>query len=78
MDGELYSQQLSRLYQSIQYKQPALIIRKGVIILHDNARPHTCNIVKEKLRELNWEVLPHPPYSPDISPSFPFLTIVLT
>lgn len=37
--------------------------------MHDNARPHVAKIVREKLKQLDWEVLPHPPYSPDLAPS---------
>ncbi|KAG5314668.1 MOS1T transposase, partial [Pseudoatta argentina] len=40
-----------------------------VILLHDNARPHVVKRVKTYLETLKWEVLPHPPYSPDIAPS---------
>ena len=40
-----------------------------VILLHDNARPHVRAPVKTYLETLNWKVLPHPPYSPDIVPS---------
>ena len=41
-----------------------------IILLHDNARPHTVAApVKNYLETLKWEVLPHPPYSPDIAPS---------
>lgn len=36
---------------------------------HDNARPHIANIVKLAVEELNWELLPHPAYSPDLAPS---------
>jgi len=39
-----------------------------VILLHD-ARPHVAKIVKKYLETLKWDVLPHPPYSPDIAPS---------
>ena len=36
-----------------------------MIFQHDNARPHVAKVVKETLEALNWDVLPHPPYSPD-------------
>ena len=36
------------------------------IILHDNARSHTA-AVTDLLRRWQWEILEHPPYSPDMS-----------
>ncbi|EFN75606.1 hypothetical protein EAI_04573, partial [Harpegnathos saltator] len=39
------------------------------ILQHDNARPHVAKVVKTYLETLKWEVLPHPPYSPDVDPS---------
>jgi histone-lysine N-methyltransferase SETMAR len=44
-------------------------MRRGVVLLHDNSRPHTANRKRELLRRYNWEVLDHPPYSPDLAPS---------
>ena len=44
-----------------------------VILQHDNARPHVAAPVKTYLETLKWEVLPHPPYSPDIAPSHYYL-----
>jgi transposase len=41
----------------------------GVLILHDNARPHASDAVSEILEKYGWQVLPHPPYSPDMSPT---------
>ena len=38
------------------------------IILHDNARTYTANIVTDLLRCWRWEILGQPPYSPDMSP----------
>ena len=40
----------------------------GVLILHDNVRPHVSGAVSEILEKYGWQVLPHPPYSPDMSP----------
>jgi histone-lysine N-methyltransferase SETMAR len=40
----------------------------GVLILHDNARPHASGAISEILEKYGWQVLPHPPYSPDMSP----------
>ena len=34
--------------------------RKGVVFHHDNASPHTCLVI-QKLLELGWDVLSHPP-----------------
>ena len=53
----------------MQEKRPSLTNRKGVILQHDNARPHTSLKTKKKLLELDWDILPHPPYSPDLAPS---------
>ncbi|UYV80338.1 hypothetical protein LAZ67_18002516 [Cordylochernes scorpioides] len=43
--------------------------RKGPIHLHVNARPHVSMITRQKLNELGYETLDHPPYSPDLSPT---------
>ena len=40
-----------------------------IILLHDNARPHTANLVRDKLQRFGWETFQHPPYIPDLSPS---------
>ena len=47
------------------------LLENGVLILHDNARPHLDKDVCELLDGYSWEVLPHPPYSPDMSCCIP-------
>ncbi|CAK9820216.1 Histone-lysine N-methyltransferase SETMAR [Anthophora plagiata] len=50
-------------------ERPALVSCKRVMLLHDNARPHTARITEKKILDLKWSVLPHPPYSPDLVPT---------
>ena len=40
----------------------------GLYILHDNAPAHRSAVVIEYLEEHNIKTLPHPAYSPDLSP----------
>jgi histone-lysine N-methyltransferase SETMAR len=35
-----------------------------VVLLHDNARPHVANRTA-----VQWEIMEHAPYSPDLAPS---------
>jgi histone-lysine N-methyltransferase SETMAR len=37
--------------------------------MHGNARPHTAAHTAETLRKLKFDVMAHPPYSPDLAPS---------
>jgi [histone H3]-lysine36 N-dimethyltransferase SETMAR len=69
LNSVVYCQQLDRLKAAISQKRPALANRRGVVYHHDNARPHALLVTRQKLRELGWEVLMHPPYSPDLAPS---------
>ena len=39
------------------------------MLLHDNIRPHTAANTAQTLRKLKFEVMAHPPYSPDLAPS---------
>ena len=40
-----------------------------MILQHDNAQDHTAKVTKAAILELGWEILVHPPYSPDLAPS---------
>lgn len=67
--ADKYCDQLSRVDAAIRQNRPALINRKGIIFHHDNARPHIAYKTLSKLRELEYEILQHPPYSPDMAPT---------
>lgn len=69
INSEVYCHQLDKLNDSLKQKRPELINRKGVVFHQDNARPHTSLLTRQKLLQLGWNILPHPPYSPDLAPS---------
>lgn len=70
INSDLYCEQLDRVYAKLSQLYPALVNRKGVLFQQDNARPHTSRQTKEKFKNLDGvELLPHPPYSPDLAPS---------
>jgi histone-lysine N-methyltransferase SETMAR len=64
--AEVYCAQLKRLRDKLLADRPNM---REVYFLHDNARPHVAIKTREKLLEFEWEVLPHPPYSPDLAPT---------
>jgi histone-lysine N-methyltransferase SETMAR len=69
INSEVYCQQLDRVNECLKEKRPHLINRKGVVFHQDNARPHVSKTTQQKLKELNWEISDHPPYSRDLAPS---------
>ena len=64
-----YCSDLEIVHKKLCVTQPALINRRGVILLHDNAKPHVAKKTLQKMIDLNIECLKHPPYSPDLSPT---------
>lgn len=68
INADRYVETLEKLRRAIKNKRPGMLT-KGVNFHHDNARPHTANKTTELLRKFGWEIVEHPPYSPDIAPS---------
>ena len=60
------------IQRRIAEKRPHLA-KKKVLFHHDNAPAHTSAVATAKLVELSYELLPHPPYSPDLAPCDFFL-----
>ena len=59
---------LTKLRAAIRRKRPG-VLTKGMLLLHENARPDSVNQTTATLRSCKWEVLQHPLYSPDLGPS---------
>jgi len=66
--GLYYAELLGRFAAELQIIRPHLA-KKKVLFHHDNAPALTSALAKAKLVELGYELLPHPPYSPDLQTS---------
>jgi len=67
--GARYSDMLvNELKPAIRSKCRGLL-SKRVLLLHDNARPHTAAHTVNTLLDLKFEVLKRPPHSPGLAPS---------
>jgi len=58
----------NHLRPAIKSKRRGLL-STGVLLQHENARPHNTRSTIATIQDLSFECLPHPPYSPDLSPS---------
>lgn len=66
--GQYYAELIRKLREKIKEKRRGKLAR-GVLLLHDNARVHTCGVSLAAIKECGFEIIPHPPYSPDLAPS---------
>lgn len=72
INSEYYIKLLIRLKEEIALKRPGMQ-KKKILFHQDNAPIHKSYATMSKLDELHFELLPHPPYSPDLAPSDYFL-----
>jgi hypothetical protein len=62
-----YQQLLTKLREVLPRKRPRML-SNGVILDQDNAPPHAAASTQTMLKkQFKWEILRHPPYSPDLS-----------
>ncbi len=67
-----YEQVLQKLRAELARKRLGKL-HSRILFHHDNAPAHTSKLCRSTLREFRWEILQHPPYSPDLAPSDFFL-----
>lgn len=63
-----YASLLRKLQEAIKSKRRGMLT-EGVRLLQDNASVHNSYVAQMEARCCGFEVLPHPPYSPDLAPS---------
>jgi len=67
VNSAAYQATLKNLKRAVQRKRPQMS-DKMVLFLHDNVQPHTAHVTVNLLEQWGWEILEHPPYSPDLAP----------
>ncbi|GFW28576.1 histone-lysine N-methyltransferase SETMAR [Trichonephila clavipes] len=54
------------MIQHVKRKRP--LLQNGFLLHHEDARPHIAHCVPDVSQQKYVEILPHPPYSPDLIP----------
>ena len=70
--GVYYAKLLDQLRTVIHEKRRGKL-SKNVLLQHDNAKVHTCNVAMDAVERNVYELIPHTAYSPDLAPSDYFL-----
>lgn len=68
ISGDYYATILEWLKEAIKEKRRGKLSR-CVLLLHDNASVHKSRIELAGLHKMGFDILNHPPYSPDLAPS---------
>ena len=72
INGEYYAKLLRELRRAIKSKRPGKLT-KGVLLHQDNAPAHKSLVVMSAVHDCDFELIDHPPHSPDLAPSDYFL-----
>ena len=68
INGAYYAGEMRSLRQEITRKRRGKLTCT-VLLLQDNTPAHTSQVAMTAAIECRFEILPHPPYSPDMAPS---------
>lgn len=66
--GAYYANLIAKLRAALKEKRRGKL-RSGVLFHQDNAPSHTSCIAKAAIHQAGFELVEHPPYSPDLAPS---------
>jgi histone-lysine N-methyltransferase SETMAR len=66
--SQMYCETLKKLRRTIQNKRRG-ILTSGVVLLHNNTRPHTAACTQALLQQFRWDLFDHQPYGLDLTPS---------
>jgi len=69
INAGVYYDTLKKLRRAIQNKRRSML-SQGVVMIHDNAHPHTAAAMQNLITIFGWKQFEHPPYSPDLAPNF--------
>lgn len=69
INAERYRQTLTMVRAKLPSLAPSTLRNGGPVLLHDNASSHNAKKSVEHAQQLGFDVLPHPPYSPDLAPT---------
>ena len=68
MKGLDYANEIIQLRKEIKQKRRGML-SNGVKLLFDNSPVHKANVSQDAIAECGFQVIDHPPYSPDLAPS---------
>jgi histone-lysine N-methyltransferase SETMAR len=68
LNKHCYKEILCCLCNSVWKKYPELRRRKKWLLLHNTIPAHHSLLIEEELAKQQGTVMPHPPYSPDLTP----------
>jgi len=68
MTGPYYGKVLTNLRQAVKEKRRGMLTR-GPLLLHGNAPAHMSQVHRPLVKDVGFEQMSHPPYSPDLTPS---------